>query len=259
MWYYQSKKDDTEVMGKLSELAEKLPARGFDEYFKRLRQQGYQWNRKRVLRVYRNMKLQLRRKRKKRLPARVKQPLQTPAQYLNTWSMDFMADSLADGRKIRILNVIDDFNREALLSEAGIGFPADRVVRSLEQLEQELGLPKRIRVDNGPEFISTKFQQWCQRKSIEVQFIQPGCPTQNAYIERFNRHFREDILDAYWFEDLEQLRILIEKWRYDYNHHHPHKSLRGLTPKGFLVDAINSGKVPALQNRPLTFPQLTAN
>ena len=118
MWYYQSKKDDSEVIAKLSELAEALPTRGFGEYFGRIRQQGYKWNRKRVLRIC----LSLRRKHKKRLPARIKHPLTIPDKYLDTWSMDFMSDALTDGRRIRILNIIDDYNREALAAEAGIGF-----------------------------------------------------------------------------------------------------------------------------------------
>lgn len=243
MWYYQSKKDDSEVVDKLSELAEQLPTRGFDEYYGRIRQQGYKWNRKRVLRIYRLMKLGLRRKHKKRLPARVKLPLSSPDEYLHTWSMDFMSDALADKRKIRVFNVIDDYNREALAIEAGLGFPSERVIRILNHLGEEIGLPKAIRVDNGPEFTSIKFQQWCKENRIEIKYIQPGSPTQNAFIERFNRYFREDVLDAYWFEDLEQLRAIMEKWRCDYNDNHPHKSLNGLSPRQYL--AVNSGKVPA--------------
>jgi putative transposase len=231
MWYYQSKRDDSEVVDKLSELAEQLPTRGFDEYYGRIRQQGYQWNRKRVLRIYRNMKLGLRRKHKRRLPSRVKEPLMSPDQHLHTWSMDFMSDVLADKRKVRVLNVIDDYNREALALEAGLSFPANRVIRVLTLLEEEIGqLPKYIRVDNGPEFTSKIFQQWCKNKRITIKYIQPGSPTQNAFIERFNRYFREDVLDAYWFEDLDQLRTIMESWRMDYNENHPHKSLGGLTP-----------------------------
>ena len=233
MWYYQSKKDDSQVMDKLTELAEQLPTRGFDEYYERIRQQGLIWNRKRVLRIYRIMKLGLRRKHKKRLPSRIKHPLVTPENYLNTWSMDFMSDALIDGRKIRILNVIDDYNREALAIEVGLGFPSDRVIRVLRHLGEEVGLPQCIRVDNGPEFTAVKFQKWCESNAIEIRYIQPGSPTQNAFIERFNRYFREDVLDAYWFEDMEQLRIIIDKWRYDYNENHPHKSLGRLTPNQY--------------------------
>lgn len=233
MWYYQSRKDDRQVIDKLTELAELLPTRGFDEYYERIRQQGLIWNRKRVLRIYRLMKLGLRRKHKKRLPSRIKHPLVIPMDYLNTWSMDFMSDALSDGRTIRILNVIDDYNREALAIEIGLGFPSDRVIRVLRHLGEEVGLPQRIRVDNGPEFTSRKFQQWCKDNRIEIRYIQPGSPTQNAFIERFNRYFREDVLDAYWFEDMDQLRIISEKWRYDYNQNHPHKSLGRLSPNQY--------------------------
>jgi len=233
MWYYSSKKDDSEVIKKLNELAESHPTRGFDEYYGRIRQQGFKWNRKRVLRIYRLMKLGLRRKRKKRLPSRVKQALITPEQLNKTWSMDFMSDALGDGRRLRTFNIIDDYNREALAIEVGISFPAQRVVRVLSQLEEEIGLPEKIRVDNGPEFISHHFKNWCDTKSIEVQYIQPGRPMQNGFIERFNRFFREDVLDPYWFEDLEQLRMITEKWKYDYNYFHPHKSLNGKTPCQF--------------------------
>ena len=233
MWYYQSKKDDTEVINKLNELAESHPTRGFDEYYGRIRQQGFKWNRKRVLRIYRLMKLGLRRKRKKRLPERTKQPLVVPQQLNKTWSMDFMSDALGDGRRVRMFNVIDDHNREALAIEAGVSFPAQRVVRILSQLEEEIGLPEVIRVDNGPEFIAHHFQNWCKSKSITIQYTQPGRPMQNGFIERFNRFFREDILDAYWFEDLQQLQILADKWKADYNYNHPHKSLGRLAPCQF--------------------------
>jgi putative transposase len=233
MWYYQSKKDDQAVIDKLSELAEKLPTRGFDEYYGRIRQEGLIWNRKRVLRVYRKMRLGLRRKYKKRLPQRVQEPLVEPQTPNETWSMDFMSDALSDGRKIRVLNIIDDFNREVLRVKVGLSFPAERVVRVLRRLEEERGLPQHIRVDNGPEFIAKAFQNFCKGK-VEIKYIQPGKPTQNAYIERLNRQFREDVLDAYLFENLEQVAILAEDWRRDYNQNHPHKSLGGKSPRQVL-------------------------
>ena len=119
-----------------------------------------------------------------------------------------MSDSLSNRRRVRMFNVIDDCNREALAIESGIGFPAQRVIRVLSQLEEEIGLPDKVRVDNGPEFTSHAFQNWCKTKGVCIQFIQPGKPMQNEFVERDNRFLREDILDAYWFEDLEQLRIL---------------------------------------------------
>ncbi|MFK7756872.1 MAG: IS3 family transposase [Flavobacteriales bacterium] len=236
LWYYSSKKDDQEVIKELTKLTEQLPTRGFDTYYGRLRQQGFKWNRKRVLRVYRDMKLSLRRKHKKRLPQRIKEPLQVPTELNHTWSMDFMSDALSDGRRIRVFNIIDDCNREALAIRSSISFPAQRVVRVLEELEEHIGLPKKIRVDNGPEFISNHFSDWCKSKAISIHYIQPGKPMQNGYIERFNRLFREDVLDAYWFEDLEQLRVISDKWRDDYNQNHPHKSLKMMSPMKFRLE-----------------------
>jgi len=119
MWYYQAKKDDIEVVAKLTELAEDLPTRGFDVYYNRIRTEGLVWNRKRVLRVYRGMKLGMRRRHKKRVPTRIQQPLETPGGLNEVWSMDFMSDSLSDGRRVRMFNVIDDYNREALAVEPG--------------------------------------------------------------------------------------------------------------------------------------------
>ena len=172
----------------------------------------------------------MRRKHKKHLPTRFKESLNVPLNPNHTRSMDFMSDALTDGRKIRVFNVTDDYNREALAIEAALSFPAHRVIRALEILEEEYGLPEYIRVGNRPEFISHKPGNWCNEKKIKLKFIQPGKPSQNAYIERFNRIFREDTLDAYWFEDLEQVRIIAENWRQDYNHNHPHNSLNGLSP-----------------------------
>lgn len=257
MWYYRSVRNDQPVIAKLGELAEQLPTRGFDTYYGRLRQQGYKWSRNKVLRVYRLMKLKMRRKCKRRLPARVKESLVVAQRPNQTWSMDFMSDALSDGRRIRIFNVTDDFNREALAIEAALSYPSNRVIRTLEILSEEYGLPERIRVDNGPEFISHKLKNWCESHGIALKHIQPGKPAQNAYIERFNRIFREDILDAYWFDGLDQLRFIAEQWRQDYNHHHPHSSLGGLSPVLYYRQAVNSGKVSA--RRPaLTLPQLTA-
>ena len=243
MWYYQSVQDDRPVIDKLTQLAEQLPSRGFDTYYGRMRQQGYKWSRNKVLRIYRLMKLTMRRKHKKRLPNRFKEPLSVPSLPNHTWSMDFMSDALADKRKIRILNITDDYNREALAIESALSFPSTRVIRTLEVLEEEYGLPEYIRVDNGPEFISNQLRKWCDHKNIRLKFIQPGKPAQNAYIERFNRIFREDILDAYWFEDLESVRIISEKWRQDYNMNHPHSSLGGISPNEYYKRAVNSGKV----------------
>src|SRR6202035_1266837 len=166
------------------------------------------WGRNRVLRVYRLMKLSFRRKGKKRIPARLKVPL-TATEGLNTgWSMDFMSDALLNGRRIRVLNIIDEYSREALTVHSDYSIPASSVINQLNILEEHRDLPSRIRVDNGPEFTSFEFTGWCSSKNIQITYIQPGRPMQNAYIERFNKTYRGDILDAYLFENLEQLRML---------------------------------------------------
>lgn len=218
---------------KLTELADQLPHRGIDEYFGRLRAQGYSWGRKRVLRVYRKLGLQLRRKRKRRLPSRIKAPLTLPIKSNITWSMDFMHDVLDNGRKFRVLNVIDDYNREALAVESEHSFPAIKVIDVMERLIEFKGKPDNIRVDNGSEFIARVFKQWCASKRITIQYIEPGKPMQNAYVERFNRHFREDVLDAYIFDHIRDVKQHAENWRQDYNHYHPHKSLMGMSPVQF--------------------------
>jgi putative transposase len=150
--------------------------------------------------------------------------------------MDFMSDSLTTGRKFRVLNIVDDFNREVLAIEIDISLPAQRVVRALEQIIAWRGKPKRIRVDNGPEFISTVLMLWCESQGIELQHIQPGRPMQNAYIERFNGSFRRDVLDAYLFGEIRQVRRLAEDWMEDYNQYRPHDALNGRSPIDFTVD-----------------------
>lgn len=233
LWYYHTKKDDAQVIDALTRLAEELPTRGFEVYYKRLRREGLPWNRKRVLRVYRAMNLKLRRKHKKRLPTRTKNPLGIPTELNNVWSMDFMADVLSDGRKVRVFNVMDDCNREALAMDVGLSYPAKKVVETLGHLEEEIGLPKTIRCDNGPEFISKTLGEWCKRKHVELRFIQPGRPVQNALMERLNRFYREDVLDAYWFNDLHQIRTLTSKWMEDYNTKHQHSALKDMPPREY--------------------------
>lgn len=230
LWYYQSCKDDGPVIIKLNALAEEHPTRGFDKYYGMIRNEGLIWGRRRVLRVYRDLNLKLRRKHKRRLPARIKEPLQQQQQANKSYSMDFMSDSLATGRKLRVLNVMDDCTRESLAAWCDYSIPSEKVVDILESIITERGKPDQIRVDNGPEFRSRLFCNWCQSKGITIKYIQPGRPMQNAYIERLNRTFREDVLDAYLFETLEEVRILSDEWQDKYNNQYPHTSLQGRTP-----------------------------
>lgn len=230
VYHYQSIRDDHAVIEKLQEMVEQRPTEGFWKMFYRIRKEGLVWNHKRIHRVYKVLKFNIRRKGKRRLPARILQPLETVHRINASWSMDFMTDSLLSGRKFRTLNLMDDYNREALAIEVDTSLPAERVIRVLEQVIDWRGKPTRIRVDNGPEFISTALGFWCEENDIHLQFIQPGKPTQNAYIERFNGSFRRDVLDAYLFEDLVQIKTLSEEWMEDYNNHRPHDALNGRSP-----------------------------
>lgn len=233
MYYYRSVKDDREVIDKLLELSVARPREGQDKYYQRLRLQGYTWNKKRIGRVYRMLGLNLRRKAKRRVPARVKEPLQQPEKRNRVWSLDFMSDSLLSGRRFRTLNIIDDFNRKAITVEAEFSFPALGVVQVLKRAIEEHGRPDKVRVDNGPEFLALDFTRWCEAQGIGIQYIQPGKPMQNGFIERFNRTYRQDILDAHLFEEISQVRILTEKWIKDYNQERPHEGLGGMTPDAY--------------------------
>ena len=234
--YRTTKKDDT-LVDKLLSMAEQRPTEGFWKMYFRIRREGLEWNHKRLHRVYKLLRLNLKRKGKRRLPARILQPLESVERVNLSWSMDFMSDSLVTGRKFRTLNIIDDFNREILVIEIDTSLPAARVVRVLEQVIHWRGKPGRIRVDNGPEFISSLLGLWCEEKGITLQFIQPGKPTQNAYIERLNGSFRRDVLNAYLFEDLKQVRTMAEEWMNDYNYHRPHDALNGRSPVDLAVDS----------------------
>lgn len=176
------------------------------------------------------MKLNIKRRAKKRLPARVKQPLFQPDIANQVWSMDFMQDSLWNGRKYRLLNIMDDFNRELLAIEIDSSLPSLRVIRVLNWLKEDRGKPQTIRVDNDPEFISDKLSLWCENNGVELRFIQPGKPTQNAFIERLNGSLRREILDAYAFINIQQAKETIHQWMEDYNYNRPHKAWNNKTP-----------------------------
>jgi putative transposase len=231
--YQKKPRKDEAVIIALQQLVDKHPAIGFWQCYYRLRRKGLTWNHKRIYRVYTSLKLNIRRQRKKRLPARVKQALYTPETINQVWSVDFMSDSLWDGRRYRLLNIIDDYNREVLHIETDTSLPTVRLIRSLEYLHEFRGLPQMIRVDNGPEFISAKLDEWCRKHKITLVFIQPGKPMQNAYIERCNGSIRRELLNAYVFTSLREVRQKVEEWRQDYNSSRPHQSLGYLTPEQY--------------------------
>lgn len=232
-WYRHRPRNDEAVINVLNHLVETYPLWGFGKMFAWIRNQGYVWNRKRVYRVYCLMKLNRRMTKRKRLPKRYPVPLQEPTGPNLCWSMDFMSDALLDGRQIRTLNVIDDFNREVLAIEIDTSLPAARVVRTLNRVAEWHGYPARIRVDNGPEFISSALAQWAEQHQVQLAFIQPGRPDQNGYIERFNRTYREDVLDFYLFSNLHEVRAITERWITTYNEERPHDALGGMTPRAY--------------------------
>ena len=163
----------------------------------------------------------------------------------NVWSIDFVSDNLASGRQFRTFNVIDDFNREGLCVEVDFSLPSARVIRSLEQVIEWRGVPKAIRCDNGPEYISEGFRSWAERRGIAVMHTQPGHPTQNAYIERFNRTFRHEWLDLYEFRSIEQAQELATEWLWSYNHERPHSAIGGIPPAKLLAEtSVSTERAP---------------
>ena len=204
---------------------------GFGLCFMYLRNvQGYGWNHKRVYRIYCELELNLRIKPKKRLKRDKPEPLAVPDKPNETWSMDFMADQLSDGRSIRTLNVLDDFNREGLCIEVDFSLPAERVVRSLNQIIEWRGKPKTIRIDNGPEYVSGKLMEWAEKQGVLLAYIQPGKPQQNAYIERYNRTVRGEWLSQYIFETIEEAQNQATEWLWTYNNERPNMGIGGITP-----------------------------
>lgn len=227
--------------------------------FGRLRLLNYPDNHKRVYRIYTDMKLNLRRKYKKRLPARVREPLVQPQGPNMTWSMDFMHDGLINGKSFRSFNLIDDYNREVLTVVLDTSLTSNRVIRELEKLLEWRGKPQKIRVDNGPEFVSQVMEDWARSKAIELKFIQKGKPYQNGYIERFNKTYRQEVLDNYAFDNLNQARTMTEAWMWMYNNERPHSSLNYLTPRAFVLERLDALALPGAGEDLATFERDAQN
>lgn len=240
--YTPKPKDDVEVVVHMNAWVEKKPAWGFWKVYTRVRKDGRLVNHKRLHRLYVEAGLSKRRRTKKRVPQRVREPLCLPIGPNITWSMDFMADRLLNGNKLRTFNVIDDFGREALSITIDTSIRAQYVTRELDKLIEWRGKPERLRVDNGPEFIAQEMELWAERNGIHLQFIKKGRPMENGLIERFNRTYREEVLDAYLFEDLEQVRQLTNEFIWSYNNERPHDALMNHTPREFL---LKCGQLPA--------------
>lgn len=207
---------------------------GFWKCFDRLRALGHPWNHKRVYRVYCALRLNQTRRTRKRLPKREVRPLAAPARLNDTWAMDFMGDSLYSGRAYRLFNVLDEGNREALAIEVDVSLPSGRVIAVLSQRCAIYGKPRQLRCDNGPEFLADAMRTWAEQHGIHVHFIAPGKPNQNAYIERFNRSLRTEVLDVWVFASLDEVRVVSEQWRQAYNTERAHETLGRVPPLTFL-------------------------
>lgn len=230
---------DAPVITALHAVIEKHGRWGFWKCFDRLRSLGHAWNHKRVYRVYCALGLNQVRRTKKRVPTREVVPLHAPPQLNTTWAMDFMGDSLYSSRSYRLLNVLDEGNREALAIEVDFSLPSTRVVAVLDALVAHHGAPQQLRCDNGPEFIADAMRTWCDAHGITLAYIEPGKPNQNAYIERFNRSFREEVLDAWVFTTLAEVRAVSDEWRHGYNTERSHESLGNVPPLTFLPRPTN--------------------
>ena len=227
--------ENAEIADWLLRLSTTYKRWGFGLCFLYLRNtKGYGWNHKRVYRIYRALELNLRIKPKRRIKRDKPEALSVPDSINQVWSMDFMSDSLMDGRSIRTFNVIDDYNREGLGIDVGLSLPSMRVIRSLEQVIEWRGTPRAIRCDNGPEYISHTLKEWAMRHQITLLYIQPGKPTQNAYIERFNRTARHEWLDLHLFKTIEHAQLLATQWLWTYNNERPHTAIGGIPPRQLL-------------------------
>ncbi len=211
---------------------------GFGLCFLYLRNvQRLPYNHKRVYRIYRQLELNLRIKPRRRIQRGAPDPLDVPRQANEVWSIDFMHDRLANGRALRTFNVLDDYNREGLGIDVDFSLSGPRITRCLDQIIEWRGKPKVIRCDNGSEMCSAAFQTWAEDRGIRVMFIQPGKPTQNAYVERFNRTVRHEWLDLHLFESIEHAQSTATQWLWQYNNERPNTAIGGITPRQKLAKA----------------------
>jgi putative transposase len=231
--YESTRPDDTALTERLTTLAGQKRRYGYRRLHVLLCREGWVINRKRTYRVYHAAGLMVRRRKRKRI-AGVERQVKVVALAPNqSWSMDFVSDGFVDGRRLRCLNIVDDFTKECLAIEVDTSLPGRRVVSVLERLAESRGLPQSVTVDNGPEFISKALDEWAYRQQLQLRFIEPGKPQQNAYIESFNGKFRDECLNEHWFLSMRHARQVIAAWRQEYNDERPHSSLGYLTPNRF--------------------------
>lgn len=228
-------------------LAQERRRFGYRRIHDLLRLQGTTVNHKRVYRLYRVADLAVRRRKKAKRPINERAKVYTPTTLNEVWSMDFVMDSLANGRKLKCLTIADDFSHESIDIAVDHGIGGGYVTRILEQAARFRGYPRAIRTDGGPEFTSRAFLAWMQARCIEHLLIAPGKPTQNAFIESFNGKFRDECLNEHWFESLVQARAIITRWRQDYNETRPHSSCGRVPPAQYAAQHRQSDEPSAKQ------------
>jgi putative transposase len=232
---YKSRKDEQAALRmRIKDIAQARVSYGYRRIHVLLLREGWKVNHKRVYRLYKLEGLMMRPKRPRRHVSASRRMVKAAASFPNeSWSMDFMSDALYDGQKIKLLTLVDNYTRESLALEVSWRLGGHGVVATLMQVVEEKGLPKSIRIDNGPEFTSKVLDQWAYLNGVELDFIRPGKPTDNALIESFNGRFREECLNESWFLSLEDAREKVEEWRQHYNRERPHGSLGNLSPVEF--------------------------
>lgn len=230
--------NSAELRKRLRQMAVDYPRYGYRMMTDKIRFQGWTVNHKRVYRIYREEELQLPKRRKKRLRSVQRQPMVEATSINQRWSMDFMTDTLASSRRFRTFNVLDDHTRECLAIDVAISITGDRVTRVLDHIAANRGLPDAILMDNGPEFTGRALDRWASINSVHLQFIQPGKPNQNAFVESFNDKFRTECLNASWFGDLWDAKAAIEAWRHEYNHDRPHSSIGRVPPAAYAAKRL---------------------
>ncbi len=238
-YYYQSRKeDDRAVRMRLKELAYARPRYGYERLTILLRREGWKVNHKRVYHIYREEGLMVRIKRGKKRAAQWRlKPL--PATRVNEhWSIDLMSDQLADGRRFRIFTAVDQFSRECVCLQMRQSLPAQAITEALDRAIENHGQPQVITLDNGTEFASNHFDRWVYQRGIKLNFITPGRPVENGFIESFNGRFRDECLNLHWFSSLGEARELIERWRYEYNNSRPHSRLENLAPTQYIAELM---------------------
>ncbi|BEQ16950.1 insertion element protein [Desulfoferula mesophila] len=244
---YQSQaRDDTALRIRLKDLAASRVRYGYRRLHVLLLREGWAVNHKKVYRLYREMGLSLRLKRSKKRPSQVRGLVPVARRPNERWSMDFVSDSLHDGRRFRALTIVDNFTRVSPAIEVGVSITGKRVAMVLDRLKTLHGLPTMITVDHGPEFTSRALDEWAYRNGVKLDFTRPGRPTDNAYIESFNGKFRLECLNQNWFASLQDAQSKIEAWRRDYNWERPHSSLGNQTPRAFVQSWESPEPIPLI-------------